>query len=260
MSLIALVGDYTTTTTLALAASWPTDSLVVVEADRSGGSLAAWLDTPVTPSLATIVASGPASTPMIESMIHHSVSGVRFIAAPIRARAAATAIDEATSSVFPSIASMPATTVIADTGHRGPNARGPSILSLASQVVVCHRQEPASAAAATVRIDRLTELIESLTHLDLPIVLTTIGTEPFDPDEVASFVKDAVPHADLIAQSLPHDPLAAAVLAGRTGVSAKRLQRLPLMRAAADLATLLQDGPPRPTQADPLLAQRSGTQ
>jgi hypothetical protein len=46
--------------------------------------------------------------------------------------------------------------------------------------------------------------------------------------------------------TLPVDPLGAAVLAGRAGVSARRLQRLPLLRATARLA-------------DHLVAQRGST-
>jgi hypothetical protein len=41
--------------------------------------------------------------------------------------------------------------------------------------------------------------------------------------------------------ALGDDPLAAATLAGRSGVSAKRLRRLPLMRDAARLAGDLAD-------------------
>ena len=43
MSVIAVIGDCATTSALALAARWPADDVVVLEADRTGGSLAAWL-------------------------------------------------------------------------------------------------------------------------------------------------------------------------------------------------------------------------
>ena len=56
MSLVAIAGDHATTTTLALAAAWPvSDDLLVIEADPRGGSLAAWLDIPLAPSLSAVV-------------------------------------------------------------------------------------------------------------------------------------------------------------------------------------------------------------
>ena len=57
MTIVAVIGDCTTTTCIALAAGWPGRRRLVLEADPSGGSLAGWLDTPSSPSLATIVAN-----------------------------------------------------------------------------------------------------------------------------------------------------------------------------------------------------------
>ncbi len=76
-----------------------------------------------------------------------------------------------------------------------------------------------------------------------------IGEHPFSLAEVAEFTD-----VDGPAWSLASDPLSAAVLAGRRGVSARRLGRLPLMRTAAtvarDLAALLVAGPTRSPIAD----------
>jgi hypothetical protein len=112
--------------------------------------------------------------------------------------------------------------------------------------VIVHRQAAASAPAATVRIERLVESIEDLAHLDAAFVLAVIGRSPFDPAEVGQFVSQAVPGTLLHTVTLSDDPLAAATLAGRSGVSARRLRRLPLMRdaagLAADLAGLVSSG------------------
>jgi hypothetical protein len=52
MGTIAVLGDHATTTTLAIAAMWTAEPApIVIEADASGGSLAAWLGVPVNPSL-----------------------------------------------------------------------------------------------------------------------------------------------------------------------------------------------------------------
>ncbi len=61
-----------------------------------------------------------------------------------------------------------------------------------------------------------------------------MGDAPFGHAEIDRFVADAGGRTPVV--PVPNDPLAAAVLAGRTGVSARRLARLPLMRAAGDLA------------------------
>ena len=99
VALIAVIGDCTTTTALAMASAWPLDrEVVVLEADRRGGSLASWLDTPATPSLTTIVAGSggsrsadwPERTDLaratwvadVAGAVQDSRSGVRFLAAP----------------------------------------------------------------------------------------------------------------------------------------------------------------------------------
>lgn len=238
MTLIAVVGDCTTTTCLAIAASW-VDDVVVLEADRSGGSLSAWLDTPGTPSLSTIVANAPVTRPTITAMTQRSSTGIKFIAAPIRSRAAATAIREATTKVFPELASPEHSAVLADIGRYSASDSVPAILALSELIVLCHRQEPSSTAAATARLERLLEVVKTLAPLGLPIVLTIIGSDPYDPAEIASFVRDSAPDALATVHLLPNDELASAVLAGRVGVSAKRLRRLPLMRAASDLSATI---------------------
>lgn len=247
MTIIAVVGDAATTSTVALAAGWPTsDEVIVLEADPAGGSLAGWLDTPVQPSLATIVANvGPAAgsdhrsvLATFDTMSHRSDSGIRFVANAVRARAAHRAIEEAAIVVLPAIAAAP-TAMIADVGaYRSGQSPSPA-LRVASIVVVVHQQASASAAAATVRIERLIEMVEELAHLDAAIVLAVIGSTPFDPAEIGTFVDESVPDTVRMTVAIADDPLAAAAIAGRTGVSSKRLRRLPLMRDASRLSIAL---------------------
>ena len=66
-----------------------------------------------------------------------------------------------------------------------------------------------------------------------------IGAAPFALAEIEGFLADAVSAVPVV--GLPVDDLAAAVLAGRTGVSAKRLARLPLLKASRDLAGAVQN-------------------
>ncbi len=238
MSLVAVVGDCSTTTAVAIAATWPDeDDVVVLEADRSGGSLAGWLDTSLTPSLSTIVANAHAldTAPsaawfVVDSMVRRSASGLRFIAAPVRAREASRAIGEASRTIFPLFASLAEPTVLADCGRLTPADPLPTPVSLASSIVVVHRQSDASASAASVRLERLAEVIDELAPLGVPIELCIVGNRPFDIDEIHRFV---IGDGEMVtAHALADDTLSAAVFAGRTGVSAKRLARLPLMRSA----------------------------
>lgn len=247
MTVVAVVGDATTTTTVALAAGWPSaDEVIVLEADPSGGSLAAWFDMPAHPSLATIVANvGPdserdhrSSLATFDAMTRHSRSGVRFVANAVRARAARRAIDETAAVVLPALAAADSA-VLADVGvHRVGIGQSPA-LGVADVLLLVHRQATASAAAATVRVERLVESVDELARLDAEIALAVIGATPFEPGEIAAFVDDSVPGAIRTMTAVADDPLAAATIAGRAGVSARRLRRLPLMRDAADLATVV---------------------
>ena len=248
MTIVAVVGDATTTAAVALAAGWPTEvsdgGVIVLEADPGGGSLAGWLDTPAQPSLATIVANvgpdtgrDPRSTlATIDAMTQHSNAGIRFVPNAVRARAARRAIDEAAVVVLPALAAADLT-VIADVGTLRADVEVPSVLPSAEVVVLVHRQATASAAAATVRVERLVETVETLADLPADIVLAVVGDTPFEAAEIAAFVNDSVPDAVRMSGVLPDDPLSAATIAGRAGVSARRLGRLPLMRDASRLAS-----------------------
>lgn len=226
--------------------------LVVVEADASGGSLAAWLDTPLSPSLSALVsslhqASGTGSTSAtmwktIDSMIRRSTSGIRFVPAPFRSREARGAINEADRTLFPLLAASVRMVGLVDVGRLDP-LRLPSTTRHADLVIVVHRQETASAPAATVRLERLAETVDALRTTGHEVALAVVGDEPFPLEEVVAF---AAPGAR--AWSLAVDDLAAQVFAGRSGVSAKRLARLPLLRsatrAAADIAAMTDHVPP----------------
>jgi len=244
VTIVAVTGDAATTSAVALAVGWPTgEEVTVLEADPSGGSLAGWLGTPIQPSLATIVANvgtGRSVLDTFATMTHRSGSGVRFVANAVRARAAHRAVEEAATAVLPALATGGAT-IIADTGtHRAGQPPSPA-LRVADVVVIVHQQASASPAAATVRIERLVEMVDELAHLDAAIVLAVVGDTPFDPAEIGAFVDQAMPDTVRMTMSLADDPLAAAAIAGRTGVSARRLRRLPLMRDASRLAGVLDD-------------------
>jgi len=252
MPMIVIGGDGATTSALALAAGWPEvqadnvdgeRDVVVVEADPTGGSLAAWLDTPLSPSLSSMVtalhrgsstgATRPTQWSLIDAMIRRSASGVRFVPAPFRTREARGAIGEADLLLFPLLAAVDHTVALVDVGRIDP-LRLPPATRHADLLVLVHRQDASSAPAATVRLERLAETVEAARDTGATVGLALVGEDPFALGEVVDFTSPNGP-----AFVLAPDPLSAAVLAGRTGVSTRRLARLPLMRSAASAASEL---------------------
>lgn len=229
MSLVAVVGDGCTTTSLGLAAAWPhAEPCMVAEFDPAGGCLAAWLDVPRSPGLAEIAASSsPGSWSAIEAMVQHAASGVDVLVAPTRAVEAAAVVHAAATSVLPVLSALDSVVVIADGGRlRGGLS---ALVGQAGLVVIAHRQHRGSAAAAALGFERVADLASQLAVRSIPTVVAMIGASPYGVDEVARFVEvdTVVPLAD--------DPWAAAILAGRAG-STVRFRRSPLMRSFTMLA------------------------
>lgn len=232
MPIVAVTGDACTTTTVALAAGWSvSDDVVIVEADPTGGDLAAWFDMPVTPSLSTVVTNAlDGAWPEIERHTRLAPSGLRLIPAPARAGEAAVAVGQSARSLVPILATLRSPVVIADTGGFAPSEH-PFVAAAAVNVIV-HRQSTQSARAAAVRFQRLIDRLDQFASA--PVVVAVVGTDPYGADDVAGFVHEAVGDTPVVA--LPVDELAAAVIGGRAGVSERRFARLPLMRAARPLA------------------------
>lgn len=238
MTIVAVAGDVCTTTAVALASAWPvSDDVVLVEADPSGGDLAAWFDLPVTPSLSTVVTRVPdGAWPDVERLTRLADSGIRLIPAPARAGEAGQAVGESARSLVPTLAALRSPVTIADTGRLHlPAAAHPFVGSAAVNVVV-HRQAPQSSRAAAVRLQRLAEQLEAFATTPSTLIVAIVGAAPFGMGEIESFLADTVGVNTIV--GLPVDDLTAAVYGGRTGVSERRLARLPLARAARDLATV----------------------
>lgn len=248
MSIVAITGDVATTTAVALAAGWlRDDDLVLVEADKRGGDLAAWFDLSAAPSLSTAVTNvrnGGWSD--LERHTRLAPVGLRVLTAPARVVEAEQAVNESAHVLVPMLASQRSPVTVADVGRpTADTARNP-FLEAASAVVVVHRQSPQSARAAGVRLRRLADQLPSMMSSAASPIVAVVGHSPFDAAEVAAFLDDEVGRHTVV--SLPIDDLAAHVIAGRSGVSERRLARLPLMRAARDLSALLRDSLAR--QAD----------
>ncbi|HSB88030.1 MAG TPA: hypothetical protein VLD86_17080 [Ilumatobacteraceae bacterium] len=242
MSTVAVIGEGCTTTALGLAAAWHRDEpCIVVELDPAGGCLSAWLDLPRAPGLAEAVAASPSPAwPDIHAAVQTSVAGIDVIVAPTRPVEAAAVVHAAARAVLPVLAALESPVVIADGGR----SRGvvSTLMSNAAVVVISHRQHAGSAAAATLGLERVADLVSLLSARSIPTVVALIGQRPYSTGEVSEFVE-----ADAVVE-LADDPWAAAVFAGRAG-SAVRLRRSALMRSLADLASVVsalfrRDSPP----------------
>ena len=239
MAIVAVVGDACTTTTVALASAWPASSAtLVVEADPTGGDLAAWFDMPVVPSLSTVVTSAiDTSSSEIDRYTRLAASGLRLIPAPPSATEAQQAVAESARSLAPALAALRSPITIVDAGDVPLTSAVHPLVASAAVTVVVHRQRSQSPGAAAVRLQRLADQLAAMSAGSVSLVAAVIGAHPFGFDQIESFLADSVA-TQLV--GLPVDSLTAAVYAGRTGVSARRLARLPLARAAHELALVVQ--------------------
>lgn len=254
MSTVALLGDATTTSALAITSAWPDADALLVEMDPSGGSVAAWLGVPATPSLSSLVAaaargaddtSASPSAPRMDELIRLLPGGLRFVPCPISRREARSAVTEAAQRVIPLLAATGQDVVMLDLGRAALEDMGidaASALGATADVAVAvHRQEQASVQAAAVRLERFADGVRLLAARRAgigaaPPLILVVGDRPFDPDEIRSHVgPDDI--GDLL--TLAEDPLSAAVLAGRAGVSERRLRRQPLLRDARTVGAAL---------------------
>jgi MinD-like ATPase involved in chromosome partitioning or flagellar assembly len=240
MTIVAVVGDACTTTTVALASAWPAASeALIVEADPTGGDLTAWLDLPILPSLSTVVTSAlDASWSEIDRHTRVASSGVRIIPAPPSAAEARHAVAQSARSLAPTLAALRSPVAIVDAGAMPDSRTDHPLVACATVAVVVHRQWPESAPAAAVRLQRLADQLTAMASDEAAVVVAVIGGEPFDFDQIEAFVADAA--GDTTVVGLPVDGLTAATYAGRPGVSARRLARLPLARAARRLADVVE--------------------
>lgn len=240
MGIVAVAGDLATTTAVALAAGWPAgDDVILVEADPTGGDLAAWFDLPENPSLSTVVTRVlDGAWPDIERHTRLAANGLRLLPAPARAGEAIQAVSEAARSLVGSLAALRSPVTVADVGRLPANPASHPFVGAAAATVLVHRQASQSARAAAVRLQRLVEQLDGFAGSPQSVVVALVGARPFDADEVERFLGDNGAPAPVV--GLPDDPLTAAVFAGRTGVSERRLARLPLMRASRDLAALVE--------------------
>ena len=215
MTLLAVCGDAATTTAFALASMWPTPDVLLVEADGSGGDLAAWLDIPQQPGVATAVTMAPTgSWPAIEAQVQR-LGSLSVLPLPLRAGEASIATREAAVRLLPTLSALAGLTAIADCGFCHPSALSPAVTQ-AALVVVTIRQPSTSPRAAAAHLDRVGELVDALASRALPTVALIIGEEPYRASEISDFLGGTSGQLPVLV--LAEDAMGAAAAAGRERV------------------------------------------
>jgi len=216
-----------TITAVALAASWPRDALMV-EADPSGGDVAARAGLALVPGLVSLGAAARGEGVTGEAVLAHTqnLGGVvPVLVAPPGAgpaRAALAALDEQLAG---SLGTLGSGDVVIDVGRIGSADAGSPWLRAAELVVLVARPDAAGVA-------HLAALLEWVAETAARVALVMIGTQPYGPAEVA----DAL--GVQVAGVLAFDPKGAAALG--SGVLAGYLaERSPLRRSARTLAPVL---------------------
>ena len=213
--------------------------MLVVEADPRGGSLAAWLDIPVAPSLSAVVTRAtPGEWAVIDRLSRLTPSGLRVIPAPVRAVEATPRCRRGGRRDLPEAR---ATRLARCAGRRRTGRRSRRSAGRRHPVDARGRRAPPSATvgrAAAFGSNGWRSVFAQLTARAVEAVLAVIGQRTVRRRRDRRLRRGgAIATPPVFA--LADDPLAAAVLAGRSGVSRRRLLRLPLLRSSAALAAFL---------------------
>ena len=198
-----------TLTSLAVAATLavrPDRKVLLLEADRSGGSLAVRYQLPRQPGLITLAAAGHHGLTRDELWNHAQElpGGLGVIVAPEREDRIAPILADGGKRLGRWLADLPDIDVVADCGRIDSKAIDSGLVSQADRVYLLARPraeeiQPGAALAARAR------------QLDMDVEWLLIGDRPHDPVEVAEVT--GVP----VAAILPDDSRGAeAILEGRS--------------------------------------------
>jgi MinD-like ATPase involved in chromosome partitioning or flagellar assembly len=230
-----------TTLALGVGAAWVATGrrALVVEADPSGGSLAARLGLSVEPGVASAAVAGRRNLDVGLLLSHAQpvTDGLSVLCAPGQGERAAAAVESICHALGTALAAQTEIAAIVDVGRIGPGApTWPLIRAAAGVVLVARpRLDEVQAVAA---------LHHELASRSDRVGVVTRGEDPYRPEDVtASFGGELWAVVD-------DDPRGAAALVGDE--SARYLRRSPLWRSvttAADALAALLRSPIEPAAA-----------
>jgi len=226
-----------TTTALALAAAWPAQRLLLIEADPAGGDLGPWLGLPPSPGLASLATAARRDHDRGETWRHATElgAGVHVIVAPAGAEQAAACLATLDGTeVLGSLVTEP-DVVIADCGRLDPGSPSLALAAQATITLLLVRPKVSELSHLAPRISRLTQA-----GLRLGLVLAPdTGQPPDEPSYGAAEIADTLSLP--VYGSLPADPRTVGYLL-RNRAELPDARRPPaLVRAVAGLATDLSE-------------------
>ncbi len=234
-----------TTTAVALAGVWPEGRrLLLVEADPSGGVLAARFglsDSPGLLSLAAVARRG-LDGEVVWRHAQQLPGGIAVLAVPPSAEQAQAALRDLADPLAQWCATQEEVDVVADCGRLTPNPANLGVLRGADRVWMVVRPSVDQLRPAAARV-------EALQMLGVEASLLLVGDAPYSPSEVGSALGVTV------AGVLARDPQAAAALGGGAGGDVRRSL---LVRAAASLADGLTADQPETSDETEWPSSRAG--
>ncbi len=222
----------TTTSAVALAATWPpARKVVLVELDSAGGTLAASSGWAAEPSLVSLAAAARRTSDPEAIWAHcqHLPGGAAVLSAPGAAEHARSAT-RMLSGLLGRLSTLD-TDVLVDAGRLDPTAPLPGVATGASRLVLCARPRLSDLHALAAFLDAG----PGAGLLDAGrLGLVLVGDGPYRDAEIA----DAL-GVEVLGR-IPWDEGAVGCLA-TIPASDRRLRLSPLVRAARSLATVLAD-------------------
>ncbi|MCP2338908.1 hypothetical protein [Actinomadura rupiterrae] len=207
-----------TTLLTALAATWPTRPVVLVEADPAGGDLAAQWELGTEPGLVGLAAAARrAPRPDLFWSHGQRVGEVTVVPAPVGAGQASAAVAAlAASGLIAALAGDPRPVVLVDVGRVTPESAALGLVAQSTAMLVMARAQMPGLA-------HLSKQFTAVTRTARQAGVVLVGAGAFPVREV-----EAALHVPVIAQ-LPEDRRGAAVLASGPSV----LRRAGRVRLAA---------------------------
>lgn len=239
-----------TTTCLALAAAWPAERRLVIEADPAGGDLGPWLGLPPAPGLTGLAAAArhEHSSDVAWQHSQELAGGLSVVISPAGAEQASACLAALAGNGSPVFAALGAgaETVFADCGRLDPGSAALAIAAQADVTLVMVRPRVSELSHLALRADGLTRAGTRLALLLGPDAGRGPAEASYPAGEIAATLNIAVQ------ASVPADPRGAADLVACRG-EVRKIRRAPLARAAASLAAALaaESGqhPPSPAAA-----------
>lgn len=239
-----------TTTCLALAAVWPGERRLLIEADPAGGDLGPRLGLPPAPGLTSLAAAARRdhSPGLAWQHARELPGGLHLVIAPSGAEQASACLAALAGNggrLLGWLASGPQV-VIADCGRLDPGSPALAIAACAQVTLLMVRPRVSDLSHLALRADGLSAAGARLALLLAPD--TGHGGGGYPAEEIAATL--SIP----VQASIPADPRTVAPLAAADGSGLRKIGRLPLGRAAATLAATLAHGPSQPPPRPPAAA------